>query len=266
MSDTLTARIRRRVAEDLAADGASVLEGDDRKEFARQRTFFHLDALGAVDGSESGPQRSAKEEQLLAQSVLDALFGLGRLQPLVDDERVENIDVNGCDRVWVMFADGSKRLVDPVADSDDELVDLLRSAAGRFGLTERRFDTARPELDLQLPGGARLSAVMAVSARPAVSIRRHRFTDLSLDELRSMGTMDEDLQSLLSAAVRARKNIVVSGAMNSGKTTLLRALAAEIPPRASGHHRAGVRTGTRRRRGPSSRHRGPRGAAGQHRR
>ena len=130
------------------------------------------------------------EEQQLAQAVLDALFGLGRLQALVDDERIENIDVNGCDRVWATFADGSKRLMDPVADSDDELVDLLRSAAGRFGLTERRFDTARPELDLQLPGGARLSAVMAVAARPAVSIRRHRFTDLSLDELCAMGTMD----------------------------------------------------------------------------
>ena len=119
----------------------------------------------------------------------------------------------------------------PVADSDDELVDLLRSAAGRFGLTERRFDTARPELDLQLPGGARLSAVMAVAARPAVSIRRHRFADLSLDELCTMGAMDEGLRSLLAAAVRARKNIVVSGAMNSGKTTLLRALAAEIDRR-----------------------------------
>ena len=83
--------------------------------------------------------------------------------------------------------------MDPVADSDDELVDLLRSAAGRFGLAERRFDTARPELDLQLPGGARLSAVMAVAARPAVSIRRHRFADLSLDELCAMGTIDDGL-------------------------------------------------------------------------
>jgi Flp pilus assembly CpaF family ATPase len=231
MSETLTGRIRRRVAEDLAADGAVVLDGDDRREFARQRAFVHLDALTAMDEATIGAARSPGEEQQVAQSVLDALFGLGRLQALVDDERIENIDVNGCDRVWATFADGSKRLMDPVADSDDELVDLLRSAAGRFGLTERRFDTARPELDLQLPGGARLSAVMGVTSRPAVSIRRHRFTDLSLVELCTMGAMDDGLASLLSAAVRARKNIVVSGAMNSGKTTLLRALAAEIDHR-----------------------------------
>ncbi len=70
-----------------------------------------------------------------------------------------------------------------------------------------------------------------MSARPAVSIRRHRFSDLSLGDLDELGTLDEYLASLLAAAVRARKNIVVAGAMNSGKTTLLRALAAEIPAR-----------------------------------
>ncbi len=231
MGESLTTAIRRRVAEDLSGDAASALSGDDRREFARQRAFLHLDALSGSGHGSDELSPSPLEEQHLAQSVLDALFGLGRLQTLVDDDSIENIDINGCDRVWATFADGSKRLMDPVADSDDELVDLLRSAAGRFGLAERRFDLARPELDLQLPGGARLSAVMAVAARPAVSIRRHRFADLSLDDLCAMGALDHGLRTLLAAAVRARKNIVVSGAMNSGKTTLLRALAAEIDPR-----------------------------------
>ena len=231
MGESLTTAIRRRVAEDLSGDAASALSGDDRREFARQRAFLHLDALSTSGHASDVPSPSPLEEQHLAQSVLDALFGLGRLQTLVDDDTIENIDINGCDRVWATFADGSKRLMDPVADSDDELVDLLRSAAGRFGLAERRFDLARPELDLQLPGGARLSAVMAVAARPAVSIRRHRFADLSLDDLCAMGALDHGVRTLLAAAVRARKNIVVSGAMNSGKTTLLRALAAEIDPR-----------------------------------
>jgi pilus assembly protein CpaF len=227
----LASTIRRRVAEDLAGPDAAVLSGDDKREFARQRAFQHLDALSGPLGDALGASLTPLEEQGLAQSVLDALFGMGRLQALVDDDSIENIDVNGCDRVWATFADGSKRLMAPVAESDDELVELIRSAAGRFGLSERRFDSARPELDLQLPGGARLSAVMAVAARPAISIRRHRFADLSLADLCAMGAMEPDLASLLSAAVRARKNIVVSGAMNSGKTTLLRALAAEVDPR-----------------------------------
>jgi len=231
MGESLIAALRRRVAEDLSGDDAVDLSPDDRREFARQRTFLHLDALSDTGDLPTDELPTFHEEQGLAQSVLDALFGLGRLQALVDDDEIENIDINGCDQVWATFADGSKRLMGPVADSDEELVDLLRSAGGRFGLAERRFDAARPELDLQLPGGARLSAIMAVSARPAVSIRRHRFADLSLRELCAMGAVDEGLRSFLSAAVRARKNIVVSGAMNSGKTTLLRALAAEIDER-----------------------------------
>ena len=231
MTAALASAIRRRVAEDLAGTDASGLVGDDRKEFARQRAFLHLDALAQSTDGPAVADLSPSDEQVLAQSVLDALFGLAPLQALVDDPDIENIDINGCDRVWATFADGSKRLMPAIAASDEELVDLVRSAAGRFGLAERRFDTARPELDLQLPGGARLSAVMAVSARPTISIRRHRFADLSLDDLCSMGAMGPDLRSLLAAAVRARKNIVVSGAVNSGKTTLLRALAAEIDPR-----------------------------------
>ena len=231
MTAALASAIRRRVAEDLAGTDASGLVGDDRKEFARQRAFLHLDALAQSTDGPAVADLSPSDEQVLAQSVLDALFGLGPLQALVDDPDIENIDINGCDRVWATFADGSKRLMPAIAASDEELVDLVRSAAGRFGLAERRFDTARPELDLQLPGGARLSAVMAVSARPTISIRRHRFADLSLDDLCSMGAMGPELRSLLAAAVRARKNIVVSGAVNLGKTTLLRALAAEIDPR-----------------------------------
>ncbi|MGH9096239.1 MAG: CpaF family protein [Acidimicrobiales bacterium] len=219
------------VAEDLAAQDEADLRGDDRREYARQRIFAHLDDLASNSSApgELGP--TVAEEQMLAQSVLDALFGMGRLQALIDDPRIENIDINGCDRVWATFADGSKRLMESVADSDDELVEMMRSAASRFGLSERRFDMGRPELDLRLPDGSRLSALMAVATRPCVSIRRHRFADLSIAELIELGTLDEDIASLLSTAVRARKNIVVAGAMNSGKTTLMRALAAEISPR-----------------------------------
>jgi len=172
----------------------------------------------------------ALDERTLVELVLAMLFGLGLLQVFIDDESVENIDVNGADIAFVTFANGEKLRYGPIAENDDELVAMIRSAAARFGLSERRFDAAQPELDLRLPDGSRLSAVMAVTERPVIDIRRHRLSDHTLDDLLDLGTLDEDLARMLAAAVRAKRNILISGAMNSGKTTLLRALAAEIGP------------------------------------
>ena len=172
----------------------------------------------------------ALDERMLVELVLAMLFGLGLLQVFIDDDSVENIDVNGAEMAFVTFANGEKLCYGPIAESDDELVAMVRSAAARFGLSERRFDAAQPELDLRLPDGSRLSAVMAVTARPVIDIRRHRLSDHSLDDLVGLETLDEDLARMLAAAVRAKRNILISGAMNSGKTTLLRALAAEISP------------------------------------
>ena len=255
MNRTLASEIRELVAEDLAGNSALGLTSDNRREFARQRIFVHLDRIShrgatgwvgtpaanlltgpgapptTVARSTRGLPNDPDEERILAQTVLDALFGMGGLQTLIDDPEIENIDINGCDRVWATFADGSKRLMPPIAGSDEEVIEMVRTAASRFGLAERRFDLARPEVDLRLPDGSRLSAVMAVTTRPAVSIRRHRYAALTLGDLVDLGTISTELASLLAAAVRARKNIVVSGAMNSGKTTMLRALAAEVPPR-----------------------------------
>ena len=227
----LVAELRSAVAADLHLEAPEGLAVDDRRELARELALSRLRRRDTELVAAGGKPLDPHAEQQVTQSVLDALFGLGHLQALVDDERIENIDVNGCDHVWVTYADGSKAEVDPIADSDEELIELLRVAAARFGLSERRFDLASPELDLRLPDGSRLSALMSVVARPSVSIRRHRFVDLTIDDMVVLGTFDQAVASFLAAAVRARKNIVVAGAMNSGKTTLVRALASEIPPR-----------------------------------
>lgn len=227
----MLAQLRSEVADDLASSRARDLALDDRRELARQLTLSRLRDVAAGRLVAGDSPLEPAEEQQLAAAVLDALFGLGRLQKLIDDPDIENIDVNGCDCVWVTYADGHKTRTDPIAESDHELIEVLRSAAARFGLSERRFDAARPELDLRLPDGSRLSALMSVVARPAVSIRRHRFVDLSLADLEALGTIDSYLHSFLGAAVRSRKNLVIGGAMNAGKTTLIRALAAEIPSR-----------------------------------
>jgi len=164
--------------------------------------------------------------------VLDETFGMAGLQPLLDDESIENINVNGCDRVFVRYADGTRAQLPPIATSDAEVEQLVRTLAARSGSEERRFDRGSPAVNLQLPDGSRLFAVSAVTAggRPAIAIRRHRYRTVSLPDLRRLGTIDEHLTGFLTALVRARKNLLITGGTGIGKTTLLRALASAIDP------------------------------------
>ncbi|MDT0307271.1 ATPase, T2SS/T4P/T4SS family [Streptomyces sp. DSM 44917] len=172
---------------------------------------------------------SEENESAAIAQVLDEFFGMGGLEPLLRNPQVENINVNGADRVFVRYADGRREQVAPVAATDEDLVRLVRDLAGRGGAQERHFDRATPGVSFELPGGERAFAVMAVSRRPALAIRRHRHPRVTLARLKQLGTIDDRLESLLTAMVRARKNILVSGGTGMGKTTLLRALAAEIP-------------------------------------
>ncbi len=177
-----------------------------------------------------GPLLPPESEDDLAREVFDGLFRLDRLQRLLDDPSIENINANGCDEVWVRYADGRRERVGPIAESDDALIELLRAAAARIGIGERRFDLGSPRLSLQLPDGSRLFAVMAVAARPCVSIRRHRYLRVTPDELIEMGTLDRALREFCRAAMRARRSCVICGGTAAGKTTLLRAMAADIGP------------------------------------
>lgn len=173
---------------------------------------------------------SPSGEQRVAQAVFDALFRLGRLQPLVDDERVENIIIQGCDVVWLEYADGRVVAGPAVADSDQELIDFLVFVASRSEANARQFSEAEPRLHLRLDGGARLAATAWVTPRPSVVIRRHRLQQVTLDDLVGLGSLSATAASFLRAAVRSRRSIVVAGAQGAGKTTMVRALCAEIGP------------------------------------
>lgn len=173
---------------------------------------------------------TAELEARLAGAVYNERFGLGALQPLLEDTDIETIDVNGADQVWINYADGTKQLGEPVADSDAQLVELIRRWGAYHGQTARDFSPAKPRLRLALPDGSRLTAMMTVTPRPCLSIRRHRLLDVDLDQLVEYGTLDVGLREFLRAAVRARKDIVVTGGMGSGKTTFARALAADFDP------------------------------------
>jgi pilus assembly protein CpaF len=174
----------------------------------------------------------AEDEAMLLADVRARLHGFGLLDQLLADPSLENLHANGCDRVFIIRAGGERVRGPQLAASDAELIELIRRVAAHGGRTERRFDDARPLLNLRLPDGSRLSAVMQVSGRPSLSVRRHRHTDIGLDDLVELGTLDETLAAVMRAAVSRPfpLNIVVAGGTDAGKTTFLRALLAEVEP------------------------------------
>jgi pilus assembly protein CpaF len=233
----LVRRLRRRVADRLSNEivelrtrrGTEISAADQRM-LGRSLVDDEVAAWVAARAREGAESPSPAHEDALARAVFAALFGLGRLQPYVDDPHVENIDVHGCDQVWLSYADGRLVQAPPVADSDDELIEIIQAFAAYQGQSTREFSTAKPLLNLRLPDGSRLSAWMAVSPRPGMTVRRHRLSNVTLDDLLALGTIDAALRAFLGAAVAARKNIVVTGGVNAGKTTLVRALANEFDP------------------------------------
>jgi pilus assembly protein CpaF len=170
-------------------------------------------------------------DERLASSVYAAMFGAGELSELLEDTSIENIDINGHADVWVTYAGGQEAIRHrPLAPTDDDLIAIVQTQAAHAGINARPWTPATPELDLRLSDGSRLSAVMSAGERPSVSIRRNRYPQMFLPKLVELGTLDERLATFLQAAVLARMNIMVCGATNAGKTTLLRALINCIDP------------------------------------
>ncbi|RKN11571.1 CpaF family protein [Streptomyces radicis] len=231
--DALAGRVADRLAEYAHARETAGLPPEDeagRRETVARLVADELERFARTELAAGRPVLGEEDEASVSQLVLDRLLGAGVLERLLADPQVENILVNGADRVWLRCADGSKRRGPAVADSDEELVELVRLLGARSGVEERRFDRGCPSLNVRLPDGSRMFAAMAVTRRVSLSIRKHRFTTVTLRDLVRLGVCDEAMAAFLAALVRARKNVVVAGGTNVGKTTFLRALASEIPP------------------------------------
>ena len=164
--------------------------------------------------------------QRLTRRILDDLLGLGPLQPLLDDPQVEEIIVNGPERVFAITG-GRKRLSDIVFDDDEQLLALLRRALGPLG---RRLDETSPMVDARLPDGSRLNAVIPPLAAGGThaTIRKFLLRARSLPDLVALDVLTPEAATFLEAAVRAGLNMLIAGGTGSGKTTCLNALGSSV--------------------------------------
>ena len=203
---------------------------DDRKHFALAWLSTQFRAIEQAHLRDGYTPLDEAHEREVKQQLLDRMFGMGRIQPLIDDPEITDIDINGCDAVFISRRDGSRERVAPVAASDEELVRLVKERITRYSGGDLRWDPDSYFVSVALPGrGGRLTAMYWRSTRPAISIRRHDFSINQLEHLVERKMLPPGAAQLLAAAVRAKLNIIVSGGTGGGKTTLLRCLIGAIP-------------------------------------
>ncbi|MDP9982087.1 pilus assembly protein CpaF [Pseudarthrobacter oxydans] len=185
-----------------------------------------IEELSLVIDQEQVPL-SPEERRRLIREIADEVMGYGPLQRLLEDPSVTEIMVNRFDQIYVE-RHGHLSLTGSQFSSDDHLRKVIERIVSRVG---RRIDESSPLVDARLEDGSRVNAIippLAVNG-PSLTIRKFSHVPLTVQNLIEWGSITPEMAELLSACVRARLNIIVSGGTGTGKTTLLNVLSSFIP-------------------------------------
>ncbi len=211
--------IHRKLLDRINLEALNARSGDQAKQEIRP-------SIGRLIGEEKTPLSSAEKEQLIDE-IIDEIFGLGPLEPLLRDKTVSDILVTTPRMVYVERAGRLERTSIEFKD-DAHLLRIIERVVSRVG---RRIDESSPMVDARLPDGSRVNAVIAPLAvdGPLLSIRRFGGSPLQpVDLLRNLSITEEMLE-LMKNCVKARLNIIISGGTGAGKTTFLNMLSGFIP-------------------------------------
>ncbi|HYG95511.1 MAG TPA: CpaF family protein [Solirubrobacterales bacterium] len=211
----LASRLRARLVERRRAEAAAGRKSEERLE---ESVRALVDEYAAILPA---PAREQVAERIVRDSV-----GLGPLEVLLADPAVEEVMVNGPERVYVERG-GLLEPTEIAFESEEELRNTIERILAPLG---RRVDELSPMVDARLADGSRVNVVIPPLAidGPTVSIRRFGASRPDPDRLVALGTLTAEQRSLLEEAVAARRSVLVSGGTGSGKTTLLNALSSFI--------------------------------------
>ena len=170
---------------------------------------------------------STTERRLIIDEILNEIFGLGPLEPLLADTSINDILVNTFDQVFVE-RDGRLERSSVTFKDDNHLMQIIDRIVSRVG---RRIDESSPMVDARLPDGSRVNAIIPPLSidGPHLSIRKFRKDALSGEDLLRYGSLTAPILELLSGCVKSRLNVLISGGTGAGKTTLLNVLSSFIP-------------------------------------
>ena len=231
------------VATDVKRTGLSF------KEYQELKSSVHRDLISRVDLERVATQRdeytrgqvlsviqdlvanlktplSGRERERLSLEVLDEVFGLGPLEPLLQDPTVNDILVNGPKQVYVERA-GVLEESNVMFKDNAHLMNIIDKIVSAIG---RRVDESSPMVDARLADGSRVNVIIPPLAidGPHISIRRFGHIPISEDDLLRNQTLTQPMLELLRGSVKARLNIIISGGTGAGKTTLLNVLSGYI--------------------------------------
>ncbi|MGD0680555.1 MAG: CpaF family protein [Terracidiphilus sp.] len=170
---------------------------------------------------------SHDEQERIQADLLDEVFGLGPLEPLLRDAKISDILVNDKDHVFIE-KNGLLQRVDTTFRDDRHLLQIIDRIVSRVG---RRVDESSPMVDARLPDGSRVNAIIPPLALdgPSMSIRRFGTGPLAANQLVQLKSVSPEMMEVLSSAVKARISILISGGTGTGKTTFLNILSQYIP-------------------------------------
>jgi pilus assembly protein CpaF len=185
-----------------------------------------INAITSEQLAELGVVLNREDRQMLNVELFDEVTGLGPLEPLLKDESVNDILVNGPNRIFVERA-GRLELTDIRFKDERHLLRIIDKIVSAVG---RRVDESNPYVDARLKDGSRFNAMVPPVAVDGslVSIRKFKKEKLGVDDLVKFGAFSEEMAAYLQAAVATRLNVIVSGGTGSGKTTTLNALSSFI--------------------------------------
>src|SRR5579863_9265285 len=193
----------------------------------RVRAEVRQAVISLIDGEPT--LLSSLEKQQISEEVLDEVFGLGPLEPLLQDPTISDILVNTYKQVYVERR-GLLELTNVGFRDDQHLLRIIDKIVSQVG---RRIDESTPMVDARLSDGSRVNAIIPPLAvdGPLLSIRRFSTDKLMPPDLVERKTLTQGMMELLEAAVKAKLNLIISGGTGSGKTTLLNALSVFINPK-----------------------------------
>lgn len=199
---------------------------DDLAALSLQQRRIRLEKVVGHILSREGPVLSDRERSGLIRRVVDEALGLGVLEPLLADDSVTEIMVNGPEHIYVERRGQVERLETSFA-SENQLMQTIDRIVSQVN---RRVDESSPMVDARLPTGERVNVIIPPLSLTGPIITIRRFPEpFTITELAAKGSLDEHTGMLLAALVRARFNVIISGGTGSGKTTFLNALSAFVP-------------------------------------